>query len=1104
MLNFNTVDKDKFGSLIKEAKFKELFNELGWDHAKINLKVSFEKIEYSLSALAEKKGFAILECNGPDGLIPERAVRCKIDRSISKKFHEHLIIYNEPATGKQIWQLAVKEPNKPIVIKETPYYKNQQPELLLQKLGGLLFNLDEEDSISLVDVKQRVTEAFNKNSETVTKKFYVEFKKQHNLFIKFIKGITSTVDAEWYASLMLNRLMFIYFIQKKGFLNNDVDYLSNKLAECSRKKGKNKFYKSFYRSFLLVLFHKGLGAPERPEELTAEIGRVPYLNGGLFDVHELENKYSSIQIDDAAFENIFSFFDSYNWHLDTRITASGKDINPDVIGYIFEKYINDRAAMGAYYTKEDITEYISKNTIIPFLFDKVKKNCANAFKEDSSIWKMFKEDPDSYIYESVRKGTELELPEDIKTGVDTSKPNLLERRKNWNLPADEKYALPTEIWREVVERRNRYFEVKSKIENDEIRGINDFITFNLNIRQFAQDCIEQYEGSDFINSFYKAIKEIKILDPTCGSGAFLFAALNILEPLYEACIDRMESFIEEDNKCGGKKFPQFRAVINEINVHPSKKYYIYKSIILNNLYGVDIMKEAVETAKLRLFLKLVAEAAPDSRHSNMGLEPLPDIDFNIKSGNTLVGFASLEEIKKVYEEKISAALQLYGEEKIYKDIIDRCEKISRLYNAFKDKQNTLILDQGAIKNGKADLRSELAGLNDILNTFKAKEYNVDTEKKKTYAQWLESHKPFHWFSEFYEIMNAGGFDVIIGNPPYVEYSAVKENYKIIGYATESCGNLYANVMERCIKLMNEKNCCGYIVQLPLICTDRMIPLQKLIIKEYFQKYFASFDDRPAKLFDGLQHIRAVIFIGANIETIHKEIMSTRYTRWYTQNRNTLFDQINYNKITSNIIEGSVPKISNALCSSVFDKILNYDSNLEYMNGKLPIYFHNAPQYFIRATDFIPFFSSRNNTKVSTQIKTIYVADNKKLNMILALLNSTIFYLWFIWHSDCRHLNIREVNSYPIVKITEPDIDVIEKLNKELMASYKKNKKRKVTSYASSGEVVYDEFYPKKSKDIIDEIDKLLAKHYGFTEEELDFIINYDIKYRMGKELENGE
>ena len=81
-------------------------------------------------------------------------------------------------------------------------------------------------------------------------------------------------------------------------------------------------------------------------------------------------------------------------------------------------------------------------------------------------------------------------------------------------------------------------------------------------------------------------------------------------------------------------------------------------------------------------------------------------------------------------------------------------------------------------------------------------------------------------------------------------------------------------------------------------------------------------------------------------------------------------------------------------------------------------------------------------------------------------------------------------------------DTLVKINQQLMDDYRKHAARKETQYKTTGKVVYDEFYPKHSKPIIDEIDRILAKHYGFTDEELDFIINYDIKYRMGRD--NGD
>ncbi|MFQ5628241.1 MAG: hypothetical protein ACE5I1_05725, partial [bacterium] len=404
-----SIKRTDFERHIKQFQFKELFNELGWDDVRKAESVAADEQIFALDAVAEKRDFLIFVCSPQnDGKIPDASTRKKIDRAITRLYFEHLIIFVDFDQRTQVWQLSIREPNKPIVTRETTYYTHQTPELLFQRLRGLFFTLEEEDKIGLVDVKQRVSVSFNTNAEKVTKKFYDSFKKEHGAFLKFIEGVERAVDRDWYASLMLNRLMFIYFIQKKGFLDNDANYLRNRLELLQEKQGKNQFY-SFYRDFLLVLFHEGLGSPEEDETLRRKIGKVPYLNGGLFDVHDIEKAYKKIHIDDAAFERVFDFFDQWNWHLDTSMSASGRDINPDVIGYIFEKYINDRAAMGAYYTKEDITEYISKNCIIPYLFEQTKKECANAFREDSSLWKMLRDNPDRYIYEAVKHGVTFPL-----------------------------------------------------------------------------------------------------------------------------------------------------------------------------------------------------------------------------------------------------------------------------------------------------------------------------------------------------------------------------------------------------------------------------------------------------------------------------------------------------------------------------------------------------------------------------------------------------------------------------------------------------------------------------------------------------------------------
>ena len=143
--------------------------------------------------------------------------------------------------------------------------------------------------------------------------------------------------------------------------------------------------------------------------------------------------------------------------------------------------------------------------------------------------------------------------------------------------------------------------------------------------------IESCEGPELLRAFWNAITKVTILDPTCGSGAFLFAALNILEPLYEACLERMQIFLDELQYAletpHPKKFSDFRNILEAIEGHPNRQYFILKSIIINNLYGVDIMDEAVEICKLRLFLKMVAQIEDVEQ-----IEPLPTSTSTYRRG----------------------------------------------------------------------------------------------------------------------------------------------------------------------------------------------------------------------------------------------------------------------------------------------------------------------------------------------------------------------------------------------------------------------------------------------------------------------------------------
>lgn len=1095
----STISKKQFKQYIEVFDFTGLFNQLGWSYLDEQTPVKLKEETYLFHSVAEKGGFRILVFKPAKHQdLPDYATRLQLDRKIGKLYREHLIIFCDKGNATQIWQLFVKRLGKPSRLSETRWHKGQEPELLYQKTSNLFFTLDQEENITIADVVDVVNENFSKNVDQVTKKFYENFRKEHKKFIEFIKGISVVTDREWYASLMLNRLMFCYFIQKKGFLDKNLNYLKEKLTYCQTKKGKDKFYVSFYKNFLLALFHQGLGSPDQSEELKKEIGKIPYLNGGLFDVHELERLYENIDISDKAFETIFNFFDQYNWHLDTNISASGKDINPDVIGFIFEKYINDRAQMGAYYTKEDITDYISKNCIIPFLFDETERKYAKVLKPEAEIMQMLKESGDTYIYDAVKKGVDIPLPEEIEIGIDTKKPNLIERRKEWNKTAPEEFALPTEIWREVVDRRKRYADIKSKIEKGEITQINDFITYNLNIRQFTQDIIDSHSDPDFIRHFYEALSNITIIDPTCGSGAFLFAAMNILEPLYESCIQRMENFVEEAPK---GKYAKFEEILKYVKApeHPNLKYFVFKNIILRNLYGVDIMKEAVEIAKLRLFLKLVATVEADYKKPNLGLEPLPDIDFNIRSGNTLIGYATKKEIDDLQG--------MFVTPKMKEQILEECDLVSRAFQRFKEIQLKGYENKKEFTKAKTELNNRLDKLAGNLNKILYKQHYESMD----YEKWLQTHQPFHWFAEFYEIINdKDGFDVVIGNPPYVVYVASSATYRLTDYKTISCSNLYAYCIERSFKIMNTKGKFSMIVPNSSISADKLAPLQKLITNNKLT-WISNYSWRPSKLFEGADMLLAIII---STSAVKSKINSSMYHKWYNEFRDYLFDNIKYHNTTNHFIEGTIPKFSSYLFTSILEKQKRISKSKTLQSTFLSnatsqrFFYFRAVQYWFKILEKEPVFLEDGEQTRTGEMKPIYSDTQENKYILISVLSSTTFFLHYITWSSCQVVNSRDFDFlFDINSLDKTNRNRLVELGKKLQKDYQKNSHTITRNYSKKGRSFTMEkqhFYIKKSKDIIDEIDTVLAEHYGFTEEELDFIINYDIKYRMGKELENGE
>ncbi len=586
--------------------------------------------------------------------------------------------------------------------------------------------------------------------------------------------------------------------------------------------------------------------------------------------------------------------------------------------------------------------------------------------------------------------------------------------------------------------------------------------------------------------------------------------------LYEACLDSMAAFVEDLDRSNEKhrpeKFSDFRKILKQVDDHPNRRYYIFKNIILNNLFGVDIMEEAVEICKLRLFLKLVAQVEPDPNKDNLGIEPLPDIDFNIRAGNTLVGYATADEVKRVFKEdpsgkQIQYKLMLGKTQSEYDRFEEQVELSDRAFKQFRRMQTDPDMDSKDFTSAKQNLRERLKALDDELNRHLAREYGVKVEKKADYDKWLKSHQPFHWFIEFYGIMQSGGFDVIIGNPPYIELSKVRE-YLIWNLQTSSCGNIYCPMIEKFVLIGANNFRIGVIIPLSLSCTERMREMRDMLVSKLGGTWISHFsgDANPSKLFGGVKN-RLDILLGRGGSPF--SLWSSRYLKWFADGRTALFSCITYTQVSSGLWYLSLfPKLGDGLASSIFTKFLSSSPLGQFTStsGKT-IYVHRVITMFVKCFDFVPYFRNEaDGVKKSEDYKPYMFSANEHADLATTVINSSTFFFYFTTLGDCFHCGKEFVLKFPF-DLNDAHHRIGKKMahiGQQLMCDLKIKAVRRQALSERTGSVEYDEFWPSKSKKIINKIDQLLAKHYSFSDEQLDFIINYDIKYRMGRGTDGGE
>jgi len=614
----------------------------------------------------------------------------------------------------------------------------------------------------------------------VIEEFYILYKKAREYLLKNISGIPEEEKREEFIDNFMMQMLTLWYLQERGFFNGEKDYFITRFKIVSKipltkqkeqsslftSSYKQLFFKKFpsFYHFLIYLFEKisgNINSQYYKDEFTGKVvvvGPAIFLNGEHSKAISIPDKcFYKEGMTDILINTppkkvsqevpLLNLFESRDW--------TEGNIDEFVLGAIYEKLITymERKKLGAYYTPEEITSYICKNTIEPYLIDKVN------------------------------------------------------------------------------ERFNKSFE---------------------NIDQIVES-----NDKEILLYLFEQLKEIKILDPAVGSAHFLESAINVLVEIYEKIREKVRELnikkgleIKASDEKGEIKTINLLEITDDDEFKLFVKFYI---ILSKNIYGVDINPSALKVAKARLFLTL-------AKHFKVGKEKdifirFPNVHFNLREGNSLIGYVELGEEKKAKQqtlfdfivkeeqvEYISKRIKVVSELKPYlektakvlginRNIVKEVEDLNKILSKEKitwnDFEKVLRIKEKIVRILIVSLNSQYAKplnelLREITNLFNQKLDEKFAEEHNIAFENLKKIKTFHWVFEFPEVfLDKDGFDVVVGNPPYVRADTddefiIKERELIIKtkfYETlYEKWDIYVAFIERGFKLLKEKGYFSLIVE----------------------------------------------------------------------------------------------------------------------------------------------------------------------------------------------------------------------------------------------------------------------------------------------------
>jgi len=652
------------------------------------------------------------------------------------------------------------------------------------------------------------------NIEVVTKEF---FDKYRGLFLRtkevldemvekderikndFTKKGINTVD---FAKKLLGQVVFLYFLQKKGWFGVERDAgwgtgpknFLRLLFEKETAKSKN-----FFNDGLELLFYEAL-AVERTDDFYGKLNcKIPFLNGGLFDpIGKYDWVHTDIFLPNELFSNeiktkegdigtgILDVFDRYNFTVkEDEPLEKEVAVDPEMLGKVFENLlkVKDRKSKGTYYTPREIVHYMCQESLINYL--SVCFAQAGLATEPSS----------SVIASS--EGAKQSRSTDVVLGK--------EKRFNLSTTASEtKQSLPT---KEDIETLIKYGETVVEHDGRVVNKGRETADYSFKLPQSIRSHAEEIDN---------ALKNVRVCDPACGSGAFL--------------VGMMSEIIRTRN-----------ALTHFIEDKKNRTIYNFKRHAIQNcLYGVDIDSGAVEIAKLRLWLSLVVDEV-DIKN----IKPLPNLDYKIMQGNSLIsefmGVNFDTDLKK--NERVSVQTSFVKEEA--DELIEQFQRkkdeflnesnVSRKSKLKEEIDDLMIkIFETKLKKQKAGYFSKLKEIEDKYFTLPnkqqrdeiiaqekqalSKKEGFDLEKFEAQLREFSGKnkiKPFFaWKLYFAEVFSGDnpGFDIVIANPPYVRQEEIsnKESLKKGYEVFNSVSDIYTYFYERGLKLLHDRGVLTFI------------------------------------------------------------------------------------------------------------------------------------------------------------------------------------------------------------------------------------------------------------------------------------------------------